>query len=383
MAFLNLLSLWNVRSLILGGYSDFISFYSAGKLIRTGHGRELFDPVSQLAVQQQFSQLVRARGKPFPYIHPPFEALLFVPLSYFSYLTAFFLWTAMNCMFLATIFFLLRAQRPFHHHLKFFLPIIGALAFFPVTAVLSQGQDDLLLLLLFTLTFLAFLRRAAFSAGLWLGLAMFRPQFALPFLCVLFCAGQWQAVSGFILAVSGLAILTAGVFGWSQLLDYPRHVWVSEQASNPGGVLLGDMPNLHGLLSGMARGGQTATFAVVILSLAFLFFAAGKWRRARQDSFDLAFSMSILAVVLASYHAFGHDLCLLLLPILLQVNWLLTRTSRVLTTWLLLGPVLILFLAPLNYWMVRHARYNLFAIVLMIWIFGHAVALRDRWATCT
>jgi len=383
MAFLNLLSLWNVRGLILSGYSDFITFYSAGLLVRTGHGRDLSDPARQFLVQQQFSQLVQSRGKAFPYIHPAFESLFFIPLSYFSYLTAYLLWTAINCLLLVLIFFLLRPQIPLLRRLPFFLWVISVVAFFPVIPVLSQGQDDLLLLLLFGLTFLAFLRRSTFSAGAWLGLGMFRPQFALPLAGVLLCAGEWQALGGFLLVVSGLGFLTVGLFGWSQLLDYPRHVWISEQASNPGGVLLGDMPNLHGLVSGLVPGSRTAAYAIAMLSLAFLFLAGRGWQRSQKDAFGLAFSMSVLAVVLASYHAFGHDLCLLLLPVLLQLNWLLTRRSQMGMSWPLVGPMLILFISPLSFWLVQHARYNLFAIVLMIWFLGHALALRNSSVTGT
>ena len=53
------------------------------------------------------------------------------------------------------------------------------------------------------------------------------------------------------------------------------------------------------------------------------------------------------------------------------------------TTWLLAGPMLILFLSPLSFWLVQHARYNLFAIALMIWFLGHALALRNSPVTGT
>ena len=381
MAGLNLYTLWQARTLVARGHSDFMHFYVAGRMTRTGQGSQLFDANRQLAAQQSLSEPVRTRGKPVIYMHPPFEALLFAPFSYLPYIDAYLLWNLLSILALMAVPLLLRSELSTFHGIPAWSWIIFLLAFFPVFAVLLQGQDDALFVLLLTLAYLALRRKADLRAGSWLGLALFRPQFALPLMFILLFGGQWSAVAGFALTGLGLATLTVVVFGWPQLWGYPRHLWSSEQAVNPGGVLLGHMPNLHGLLAGTLSH-QVAPSAilalVLLLSAVLLIFAAEKWRRCRHNFPDLAFSLAVVAAILVSYHAFAQDLSLLLLPTLLQGNWMLTRKPRPITGWLMLLPMLILFINPLCYSMVRHRCFNLFTLALLAWFVASVASITDQ-----
>ena len=373
MAGVNLYTLWQNRTLIAHGYSDFMHFYVAGRMTRTGQGSQLFDANSQLAAQRPLSELVRTQGKPVIYMHPPFEALWFAPFSYLPYIDAYLLWNLMSILALLAVPLLLRSELSAFRAVPGWSWVIFLLAFFPVFAILLQGQDDALFLLLLTLAYLALRRKADLRAGSWLGLALFRPQFALPLMFILLVGGQWSAVAGFTLTGLGLAVLTVAAFGWPQFWGYPRHLWSAEQAVNPGGVLLGHMPNLHGFLAGTLSDklAPSMILAFVLLSsAALLIFSAEKWRRYRHNFPELAFSLAVLAAILVSYHAFAQDLSLLILPILLQVNWMLTRKLRPATAWLLLLPMLILFINPLCYFMVQHRCFNLFTLALLTWFAG-------------
>lgn len=380
MAFLNAFTLWNTWPLIIGGYPDFAHFYSTGVMTRTGHVAELFDPQGQFVVQQQYSGLVRSRGAPVPYLHPPFEALLFAAFSFLPYFPAYLLWNALNFLILALVPFLLRSDLPGFEGIPILSWPIFLFAFFPVAAVILQGQDDLLCLLLLTLAFLSIRRKANFMAGGWLGLAVFRPQFVLPLMCILVYGGEWRILGGFAVVGLVLGLVTVAVFGLPLLTGYPRHVWSSEQVSNAGGVLVGHMPNLHGLLAGLLSGhlrGSAVTAAVVILSAIVIWYAAKQWRHYRSSSPALASSLNVLAAILVSYHAFAQDLSLLILPALLQVNWILTRkTCQPTTAWFILGPLGFLFLDPICYLMVRYRHFNLFALALLVWLLGSAAAMK-------
>ena len=187
-------------------------------------------------------------------------------------------------------------------------------------------------------------------------------------------------LGGFILVGLAWGLLTVAVFGLPLLTGYPRHLLLSEQGANASGVLPGHMPNLHGLLSGLLSGHLRASAiaaAIVILSAIVLWYAAEQWRHYRNSSPGLAFSLNILAAILVSYHAFAQDLSLLILPALLQLNWILTRkTYRRTTAWFILGPLTFLFLDPICYLMVRYRHFNLFALALLVWLVGNAAAMK-------
>jgi hypothetical protein len=372
LAGLNLLTLWQARTLIANGYSDFVHFYIAGQMTRTGHGTELLDPSSQLSAQQPLSEAVRTRGRPFVYMHPPFETLLFAPFSYLPYPDAFLLWDLLSIVALLAVPILLRAELRVFQDFPVPLWLLIFLAFFPVFALLLQGQDDALLLLLITLAYLALRRKADFRAGCWLGLALIRPQFILPLIFILLPGGQLGAAAGFALTGLGLGILTVAALGWPLLGGYARHLWSTEQTLNPGG----NMPNLHGLFTSIlphSVASSAVTALVFLGSAVLLIIAAQKWRQHRGDNPELAFSLAIVTIVLVSYHAFAQDLTLLILPILLQGNSMLLRKFRPAATFILL-PIIVLFLNPLCYVMAHRGYFYLFALGLLGWF---AIAAKD------
>ena len=82
--------------------------------------------------------------------------------------------------------------------------------FAPLGIALYQGQSSLVLLSLFIATFIAFRQGRDFRAGLWLGLGLFKFQFVLPFVLILFLLRKWKFMQGFSLMAALLAILVGG-----------------------------------------------------------------------------------------------------------------------------------------------------------------------------
>src|SRR5437762_324717 len=83
---------------------DFAQFYAAGQMVRQGLGRDLYD----FRVQGQFQSKL-ARVHTF-YSHPPFEALLFVPLTYTNYRAAYAIWFVGSLGLLAWTVFLIESR---------------------------------------------------------------------------------------------------------------------------------------------------------------------------------------------------------------------------------------------------------------------------------
>ena len=310
---------WSMRGKVLSGYADFTAFYGAGQTVRQGQGSRLYDPQEQWRVQQEFAKDVAIRQGPLPYLRLPFEALLFVPFTFFPYSAAYVGWVLLNLgVVIAVALFIRQHLGPLQ---KFppWLPVLVALAFVPVFLTLLQGQDSVLLLLFYSLAYVALREGADFRAGCWLGLGLIKPHLVLPFVAIAFLRGKPKLAYGFLLVAVLLLLVSLGVVGQSGFLRYPGYLWELEQHTERGLVQPRDNPNLRGLVEGFgARLASPAaiTGTIAILSAGLLVWVCVRSRKISDGRVaDLVFCQAVIASVLVSYHAFAYDLSLLLLPI--------------------------------------------------------------------
>src|SRR4029077_20601165 len=203
MFLLHALLFWSLREKIRQGYSDFSIFYTAGMIFRQGHADRLYDTGLQFRIQREFASQVYIRQGALPCNHPPFEAVLFAPLAGLSYTAAYTAWDLLNLAILAALPFLLRSYVPLLQRYPTILWWLAMLAFFPVFAALLQGQDSILLLLIFSLTYIAFRKNQEFAVGCWLGLGLFRFHLVLPLMLILLLHRKRKALLGFLLVAAG------------------------------------------------------------------------------------------------------------------------------------------------------------------------------------
>jgi len=361
---------WNSRDLIRKGYPDFTIFYSAGKILREGLGTELYDETTQYRVQQEFAAGVSIRQGPLPYNHPPFEALLFVPFTYLPYFSAYLLWNVINLLILCSLPLLLRQHIPLIGSASRAFWLLAALAFFPVFVTLLQGQDTIILLLLLALMFISLRKKADFSAGVWLGLGLFRFQVIMALVALLLLNRKWKAIAGFLSAGFVLAVISIVLIGAKGAANYPSYLWLAEKQMQHGASIVSDMPNLRGFIEtvlGQTVSNTTLNSLIAISSIALL-----------------AFSLAIIVAILVSYHSLAHDLSVLFLPGLLIINCLRAGETRAWRRVALLGPMLLLFLSPVEILLLFHyQRLYLLAPVLLLWsvAIGNEMSSQEREAS--
>jgi len=369
--------LWNARHLISKGYPDFTIFYSAARLVREGFGPSLYDPEVQYRVQREFASGVSIRQGALPYNHPPFETILFMPLSSLPYLAAYLVWDSLNLVLLAGVLWCVQSglEREWP---GLWWGLFLCLAFFPVCVALLQGQDILLLVLWFAAAYVSLKRGNDFAAGCWLGLGLFRFQLILPFVAMLGLGKRWRALAGFLAMAGVLGLVSAAVVGWHSLWGYPHYVWFVERTMGHGAIVPSDMPNLRGFLAALFTGRIPRLLLdgiTVLLSLGLVMFGAFHYKPGLAgERFDLAFSLCVVVVVLVSYHAFAYDLCLLLLPVALVANYVRSRGAiDVRRQILLIGPIFVLFFSPLHLVLWLHyGQLNVLAILLAAWAWAIA-----------
>jgi Glycosyltransferase family 87 len=367
---------WNVRDLLWKGYPDFTTFYAAGKILRDDQASRLYDPQTQFQTQQQFAAEVSIRKGPLPYMHPPFEAVLFLPLTFFSYRVAYVLWDLLNLLILFLLPWLLRPHVPLLQKASLAFWWLAELACFPVFIALLQGQDVLLLLLLLVLAFISLKSDNAFVAGCWLGLGLFRFHVVLPLVLILIWRTRGKAIFGFVLSACGLMMLSLGVVGWRGTLAYPEQIWRLEQGMERSRVVIpGDAPNLRGLLEGwvLPNTWKGRDFVVAVVSIALLVAAAWLWKQ-NPEKIDLGFSLCVIVAVLCGYYAFAYDLSLLILPVVLVLNHVgeSQRTALWRNT-ALVGPIFVLFCTPLQMFLISHHElFSWMTAAVLLW--GWAIA---------
>lgn len=368
---------FSFRREIATGYPDFTIFYTAGKCILQGRGRQLYDLETQFAIQRDFASEVKHRENPLPYNHPPFEALLFAPLARLPYVAAYLVWAAFNITLILGFCKLLRPWLPSLLGFLPALPLLSMFAFFPVIMALLQGQDSILLLFLYGLVFSALATGRGFVAGLCLGLALFKFQLVLPFVVVLLVRRQWRAVAGFGITSFVLLLVSAAVVGWKGVMAYPRFVLGFSHSGAQAGIYPRDMPNLRGLVAGSLHlAGLPAPLLIIVLSIAILALAAYWWRVEPGDQFVLGFSLCVAVTIIISYHLLVHDLSLLILPILLLAELLFAGEIVVRARRILLASLVILFLTPV-YAVLQFSfrEMNLMVFPVAMFAAGTAIAL--------
>jgi hypothetical protein len=373
MLCLHLLFFISLRERIRRGYPDFTVFYTAATILRDGRGHQLYDEHVQYEVQVKSVGQIATRRGPLPYIHPPFEALIFVPLSWLPYPQAFAVWDLLNLVALCGVALLLRRSVDTLRLIPPWQFVSVCLAFFPVFDCFLQGQDSILLLLLCVLGFNALKRENDVLAGCWLGLGVFKFQFVIPIVLLLVIWKRRRVAIGFGVVSALLVLVSAGLSGWQSLLQYPAFVLRITKSPSTGGVAAGFAPNLRGLVLGLFSllSKPGGTVVALLLSLLLVFLAAMKGREAsRPKRLELHFSLAVAVSVLAAWQTNMHDLSLLVLPLALIGDYCLrTLAQEPRRRLFLLLPVLPVLVSPLwiVLWLVGGA-VNLMAIPLLWWV---------------
>lgn len=328
-------------------YIDFRTFYAAGFMLRTGHASQLYD----YRAEQHFqSALVSPVPHAVPMMSPPFAALPFAPLSHLNFWSAYFVLLAFNILLLLASLALLKPWLPALSARWQAAPLLLFLSFLPAAIALIMGQLSFVLLILFCSCFVLLRREHDLLAGLIFSLALLKFQIALPVALLFLLWRQWRFVAGFLIGGSALAALSTWIIGPATVAPYlhslvamTNAITADRAAQAHFGIIPALMPNFFGLLFPLGHGAVWTRILILALSLALFL-----WTTLQRPSLSLA----LLTSLLISYHLFFYDLTLLLLPLSLLADQLLSnptperaasRDLRLLITQISVG---ILLLAP-------------------------------------
>lgn len=292
----------------LAWHSDLRVYYTPAYMVRTGQASSIYDFT---ALKTNEDAVVARDGGAVPFLHPAYEVLLFVPLSFLSYRTAYVVSALVNLCVLATISWLLFPLTPDLRSLgPNWLPPALLLGFMPIAFTIFAGQDSLLLLLSLVLAYRVMPNHEA-AAGVLFSLGMFRFQVLLP-IVILFVL--WRSLRFVVAWITGSAVLltiSAAITGWSAQVQYFEVL--NAMAKVSFWLMIERMPNLRALFLAFDLGAVPLAFSC--LSILLLIFVLGKEQSARRK---LLLGISVSALV--TYYLFMHDVSVLALPILVALN---------------------------------------------------------------
>ena len=305
--------LWVVLMPIsLRGRVDFRAFYAAGYMARNGKAAQIYDYESEEAIQ---NSLIEEKGIA-PYIHPPYEALLFLPFSFLKFRTASVAFMIFNLALLAAAVFLL--QRHGAEPMSWRVLALLSAAFAPFSVTILFGQD-VIVMLFFLVVSLTLLREGRdLAAGMTTGMCLFRFQIALPILLLFLLWKRWRFAAGFALSAICVLALSLAMVGPIGFARYAQAL-ISASLVNPvtlpgyGQVKPSLMPNLRGLVTVFmgshlsARGTYVMIFALSTLLI---------WWIARQNPRkEHALLVAIPVSLMVAYHSYVYDLSILAVPL--------------------------------------------------------------------
>lgn len=330
-------------AIIRNGHADFRNLYTAGYMLRTGHGPQIYDYAAQKAFQDA---QVSPEAVALPFIRPAYQALLFAPFSLLPFHAAYVAFLLLN---LALLYGCYRLLRPHLADLQHLWPPLPAaiFLFLPITAALMQGQDSVLLLVLVAGAWVSLTRGQESRAGALLALGLFKFQLVLPLALLFLLWRRWRFCGAFAAVATLLAAVSVAITGTGSALAYAGsllQMGASRGLASGLPLPVTYMANLHGAVWGMlGMLGGSALVTPVTLALSLIVLVAAAWRRpAAADALLLAIPVSSLV----SYYLFIHDMSLLLLPIAFVA-------SRTVADWVggrpdprALGAAALLFIAP-------------------------------------
>jgi hypothetical protein len=296
--------------------TDFIAFYSAGRVAQLHGLAYIYNVEYQQDVEQEVVGFPLAEGQVLLYNHMPYLAPLLALLSSGNYVASFERWLlVLIADYLIGTRFLIRslfAAEKAEIQWAFFA---GTITFFPLFISLWQGQDTAFLYLGVVFWCVGLLKKQDWLIAAGLALITVRPHLSIALALPLLIRNRgawWRA----LLLIGLLALVSLLLIHIQGAMEFVNHLLVSSDATWFG-MKPQAMLNLLGLLLRSVQFPSPATASWIgwLIYLAGIVILCILWYRS-QVSDGRLLGLSLLIAVVTAPHLHFHDLTLLIFPLL-------------------------------------------------------------------
>lgn len=324
------------RQPVLGG--DFMQFYVLGTLARAGDWAGQYD---WSALHDLQASLVPGAASYFyAPAYPPLTSALYVPFASLPFPAAFVAWVAVSAAIYAWLMRLaaLACTVVNRRHV-----VIGGLVFPPFVALIITGQSTLWPLIGFVGGWWALQRARPIVAGALFAAVAMKPHFGIALALVLLLTRSWRVVSGVVLGLTALGVLTFLVCGPDAMASYADRTLLALR--DVGALEPIDTRHTHALRAALAAHAPPGVVlaGLILAGSAVTWITCRAWRS--EQPWSIKVSALLIATLLISPHVLVYD-GVLLAP---ATAWLADRAIRERQPSVLVGlsALAVLFVLPI------------------------------------
>jgi alpha-1,2-mannosyltransferase len=344
--------------------TDFLHFYTLGRLALQGRGDLLYNMRAQAEMAREF--VANAPDSLYVPLYGPQVSLFFAPFARLPYGYALTAWLAANALIYAFCCYAVWKTCPGLQTYRWTVLIL-AIAFPGFFHLLAWGQTAGLALLCFTLAYLALRRKHALLAGLAIGSLIFKPQLGLAAAVVFVCAREWKVVAGAVMTASIQLAAAWTHYGSAVMNTYLHALRHLEEVLPLLEPRLYQTHSLRSFWSLLLPWPRVAFGLYVVSAVAILVLTVRVWRS--RAALSVRFSALLLAAVLVSPHLTVYDLIILAPAFLLLGDQAVFQHEQMLAPRIqqLLYLCYPLFLmGPLT--RITHLQLSVLAMTALLWI---------------
>ncbi|MFH1636220.1 MAG: glycosyltransferase family 87 protein, partial [Chloroflexota bacterium] len=297
--------------------ADFISFYTAGLIAKSGHISQIYDLQLQHDIQQNVVGKQIGPEEFLPFLHPPFLVPLQSLITSSNYAASYQRWSLVLLAFVgigAYILWRLLRAKGWDHKART-SAVLTTILFYPIFISILKGQDTAFLLIGALLWLYGLAYQDDRLAGLSLSLALIRPQVAIV-LAIPFLFKRQRILVWFFFGAIVLLIYSVLLVGIEGVQSFITTLFVSAGGEGYGlnqsvmfnftGLALRLFPQIDPIVIRWLAWGLFAA-AVVGLSVLWKVSASIRLRH---------LGLAVVTSLFVAPHLHYHELALLVIPLL-------------------------------------------------------------------
>lgn len=359
-------------------FQDFLPLYISGHLVAEHRSTDLYN--AKVRNDEFLSLVGESTRVRLANVYGPQVSLLFLPFARAPFLKAGFLWAVLNVLlYFACLYAVSRHLPNLQRHRN--SVAIAAFAFPPLFHFFVRGQTSVVVLVCFTVAFLALRNRRNFLAGVAMGCVLLKPQFLLALPLIFLFSQAWSILAGLLLSAGAQLGFACLYFGPLIMKDYfglllHPSAWIDVAELSLAPI---QMHSLRSFWSLLIPAESISLILYLLCSILVLAIAVIIWKS--PSDLNVRYSALIFADVLINPHLFIYDLLVLAPALLLLADWGFTREDTIrfpVQVLLYLAFVLPLF-GPLSRW--THLQLSVIAFAALLGVLYRAVTQQQALAS--
>lgn len=273
-------------------FGDFFALWSYGNIAGTHPATDLYH-FSVLHARQVALGMMPIAENPFPY--PPSAIILFLPLKFFSYKIAYFVWIGVTLSL-----YVWAVVGTCWRSAGVILPVLIAPT---TTLMIDSGQSGFLSgALLIGGVRLAESRPVV--SGILFGILTFKPQLGVLVPVALIAAGLWRTLAAACATALALAAISTVSFGWGVWPAWVTMLPAYAHWFDKSDCILKFMPTVAANLRMLGVKATLAGYAQIVVALGV---AVVIWKSFRTGPSESAAEVLLVGTLLCTPHALVYD----------------------------------------------------------------------------